>query len=1231
MSLTWVTSTALFGALALAAQMAHSDGRTPRGDLFWDDFSRPSDEWQDMRVWGFGAWQVKDGTFVSLDDATPEQTIYAAAPRFATALLNRDYTVVFRYRPVAGASYLFSLNVRQHGWDCYKFEVDGSGVVRIVKAKIGQPPEVLSASPPGVAKFGQWQWVRLDVRGESPLLLRAKLWQGAYKDEPAFYDVVARDASPLPSTQLNLAVNMVQQGGAHTALDDFCVRAGVPASPIWRWAKLKGAGEAYQHFARGVLWAAEQALAALLARGQTTWALYNNLGLIAAEKGRFVDALQWLAKAYELAPGQEAVRANVVAAWGGLAHDGLLKEAPPAEQPGLILETDRAVYSTAESGELQWWLLTPALGGPACDSLRVAIEDSGGKVVWCANHPVALGTGLYAHGALEFDPTHLADGDYRAVLSGGERKTTVPFEVACGVYRAVQERVAALKRQVAEGRRASEGVHPNDWANVEVALLPVERVLRQAHVPGMLRTRQPEIAAALAQAEAAVAALRAGRNPWRNATGTFLRGYYSEIDGSLQGYALHVPDGYGGEKPFPLVVNLHGYDPSFSDWRDNPFLPGFIPEATQGGRFVLVNPFGRGNTMYQDIGEQDVLRVLAEVQRLYSIDPDRVYLTGGSMGGGGTWYLGLRHPDLFAAIAPVMGPTDYGFWLGVDSASTSPLQRHLLAKRSPLSYAENARNLAAKCVHGAKDDIVPVEQSRTMVARFRQLGYPLIYTEYPEAAHGGFPAQMEKDKYDWLAEQSRTRWPCQVVYKTADLNHPGSYWVRIERFDHLLDFATIVAEITEQNRISVRTDNVSRFRLEVPRVHCEAHLPVQVEVDGALCYTGGIPPTGALCFQKAETGQWLTYPQNEGHVAGKRPGLAGPISDVFNGGFLVVYGTVGRRQENAAAKAEAEAFAEQWRRWQHSSCRVKADRLVTTEDIRNFHLVLIGGPYCNLLTERIHGELPVQFLRHGVQVGNKRFFGEDVGAALVYPNPLNPERYAVVLAGVSWRAVTGVFKRIGTEFDYVVFDARTVGRHALQGTMTVEGTPLLCGFFNQDWQLDEQYQWQADERAREGIVPRTFPELREAESGRGTFYLSDLVPEHVQQWIGVPERDRTFWGTPLKGPGGATKGIGVYPNSRIRFRLDGRWHHFGARLCVDLRPDTQGAQGLAPQERVQCAVYGDGEELFVSRLMTADSEPVEVRVPIFGVRELELVVGTTAWLPGSPLAVSWVDAKVEGR
>jgi pimeloyl-ACP methyl ester carboxylesterase len=905
MSSTWVTSICLCAAFAIATHLLGS-GRGPRGDLFWDDFSRPSEQWQDMRVWGFGVWQVKEGTFVSREEAAPEQTIYAAAPRFAHALLNRDYSVVFRYRPVAGTYYLFSVNTRQHGWDCYKFEVDGNGVVRIVKARIGQAAEVLASSSPATVKFGRWQWVRLDVRGESPLLLRAKVWQGGYKDEPPLYDAVAKDTAPLPPSQLSMSLNMVQQGGAHTAIDDFSVHSRVRPSPLWQWAKVKSMGNARPLFAQGRLWAVQQVLQAAVAQGKATWATYNNLALVAAEKGDVLGALQLLDKALEMAPGERMVRTNLALLWRGLAQDGPLNGSAQTKQLGLIVKPDRQVYYGREPGRLSIWVLHPAYGGPAVESLRASIQDSSGRVIWEVADCQVPDSSTYAAIPLEFDPSAFADGLYTVVASAGEVKAMATFEVVGSTYRRLTENLAAIRGQVAEGRRQPRAeVHANDWANLEVLLLPVERALAQAGVPGLLRSQQNEATAALAQASAAVAALQAGQNPWAHLTGTFLRGYYSQVDGSVQGYAVHVPAAYDGHKPYPLVVNLHGYDPSFSDWRDNPFLLGFIPEATEGGRYILVNPFGRGNTMYQGIGEHDVLSVLADVQRLYRIDPDRIYLTGGSMGGGGTWYVGLRHPDLFAALAPVMGPTDYGFWLGVDSTSTTPLGRFLLAKKSPLSYAQNARNLALRCVHGAKDDIVPVAQSRAMVARLRQLGYPITYDEYAEAAHGGFPPEMERGKYEWFAQHVRTRWPRHVSYTTADLDHAGAYWAHIQRFEDLLDFASIDAQVESQQRIVVRTHNVSRFSLEVPHIYCPPGSPLEVVIDGRVCYRGEVPAAACLCFASADGG-WASCPPDEPTLLRKRPGLAGPISSAFEGPFLLVYGTVGRQQENAVAKAEAD-------------------------------------------------------------------------------------------------------------------------------------------------------------------------------------------------------------------------------------------------------------------------------------------------------------------------------------
>ena len=153
-----------------------------------------------------------------------------------------------------------------------------------------------------------------------------------------------------------------------------------------------------------------------------------------------------------------------------------------------------------------------------------------------------------------------------------------------------------------------------------------------------------------------------------------VKAYHADSDGTLQPYALYVPRDYRPGRPggWPLVVALHG---AFSDHRHNlrrvfglDNRPGENDAEASRNELPLpdvpalvVSPYGRGELMgYDGLGGDDVMRVIADVRRAYDVDPDRISLTGLSMGGGGTWEIGLRHPELFAALAPVCAVADYG-------------------------------------------------------------------------------------------------------------------------------------------------------------------------------------------------------------------------------------------------------------------------------------------------------------------------------------------------------------------------------------------------------------------------------------------------------------------------------------------------------------------------------------------------------------------------------------------
>ena len=137
-----------------------------------------------------------------------------------------------------------------------------------------------------------------------------------------------------------------------------------------------------------------------------------------------------------------------------------------------------------------------------------------------------------------------------------------------------------------------------------------------------------------------------------------------------------------------------------------------------------------------DFADSDVLRGIAEAKRLFSVDEDRVYLTGDSMGGWGVWNVATRHPELFAAIAPVFGGVDYHSLMSEEElAKLTPVQRFLKEKQSSWSMADSLVNTPIYVHHGDIDQAVNVDWSRWGVKLLQRWGYDVRYHEYPGKGH----------------------------------------------------------------------------------------------------------------------------------------------------------------------------------------------------------------------------------------------------------------------------------------------------------------------------------------------------------------------------------------------------------------------------------------------------------------------------------------------------------------
>ncbi len=224
--------------------------------------------------------------------------------------------------------------------------------------------------------------------------------------------------------------------------------------------------------------------------------------------------------------------------------------------------------------------------------------------------------------------------------------------------------------------------------------------------------------------------LEAGRDPFAVWRGDLRRAYHSKVDDTFQPYRIYVPTYYEASKPFPLIIALHGMGGDENSYFDQYLQGAFKVEAEKRG-YIVACPKGRQPaSMYIGAAERDVIDVIEEVRRTYRIDADRVYMTGHSMGGYGTWSVAMNHPDIFAALAPVAG--------GGNPAGMSKIA-----------------HIPQFVVHGDDDKTVPVERSRVMVEAAKKLGTEMKYMEIAGGDHVSVAARTFIDVYDFFDKHKR--------------------------------------------------------------------------------------------------------------------------------------------------------------------------------------------------------------------------------------------------------------------------------------------------------------------------------------------------------------------------------------------------------------------------------------------------------------------------------------------
>lgn len=530
-----------------------------------------------------------------------------------------------------------------------------------------------------------------------------------------------------------------------------------------------------------------------------------------------------------------------------------------------------------------------------------------------------------------------------------------------------------------------------------------------------------------------IESVEGGTDPYPLARGEIVnRGYRSPVSTIPQGYAVYIPPDYDPSRQYPLYIALHGGSSNGNlflgvvlgnnmDWLtyDQHVYDDFTPRWSPD--WIVVAPTGFGQIMWRWMGEKDVLDVIDDVQRHYSVDPNGVVLGGLSNGGVGAYAIGTRHSWRFATVQAMAGAPS---WMQYVGGGLREVEDDAIRAWSGMDLAENTFNTTFRYYHGRADGgpMRPrfVEEFTRRISAIP--GVPVNETWYDAGHDILYIVHRHGRIYSGLAETRRDPRPREVRVVTGDYRAARQHWVTVTRIHDFPKLARVRA-VVEGDAIQVETSNTDAFAIDLRDAPAPAHLAIRV--DGAEVFRGAQSRLGQRVHLVREGDTWkLGFPPDDGMR--KKPGLSGPITDAYYDRMVHVYGTANAAHTDDLRDA-ATRGSRGWPLWAWDLRQeVIADTELTEEIARNAHVVLYGSPGDNAVLERIAGALPIRIEANAVVVGDRRFEGNDVGVRFIYPNPLAPDHYVIVQAGVTPGVVDAGNKLAEFLPDWVVYDGREV-------------------------------------------------------------------------------------------------------------------------------------------------------------------------------------------------------------
>ncbi len=527
------------------------------------------------------------------------------------------------------------------------------------------------------------------------------------------------------------------------------------------------------------------------------------------------------------------------------------------------------------------------------------------------------------------------------------------------------------------------------------------------------------------------------------------RTFVSRIDGSVQYYSVAPAkrESVGETKAMVLTVHGAGVEArnqarayKSKDWTD-------IIAATNR------RPYGFN---WEEWGRIDALEVLEEAKRVFKPEQSKIYLTGHSMGGHGSWFLGTTYPDKFAAVAPCAGYPDiagYGRGRGDDMHFQD--KAYEAFKRGGnggrvITMAKNLQQSGVYIFHGNADSVVSPSQARRMREVLGKFHTDFCYYEFPGGEHW-----FGDESVDWppiFEFFSRHSIPAAKEVKEIDF-HTASpaisakdYWIQVEQQVKPYDFTNIKASQNGDTIKVTKAENAALLVFDIPALGATSSQMVVTIGEQTLSV-----PTNKKATLALENGKWAVKGDiNKKHKYSSR---YGGFKNAYDNNVVFVYATKGNAQENEWYQNKARFDAETFYYRGNGSIDVIPDTEYSVAKYPNRNVVIYGNKDNNRAWVTLLKDSPIQVGKGVITAGARTFKGEDLGTYFVYPHPQSETASVGVVAGTG---NAGMYATSPNNYisgitgfpDLMIYRADML-KDGLTGMEA-------AGFFDNDWTLTKQ-------------------------------------------------------------------------------------------------------------------------------------------------------------------------------